>query len=147
MHRCSLSKDQALGALIMIASIIVIIFYAFVDIYFPLIVLQITAFIAIAAVLVILAWIGYTLMTTPAPKPIVEEPAKPADATGQAGAATTVVTSETQSSATATPPEQPSTTATTPANNTTSQPVENAAAAPKQRASRKQKAQQQKDES
>ena len=131
----------------MIASIIVIIFYAFVDIYFPLIVLQITAFIAIAAVLVILAWIGYTIMTTPAPKPIVEEPSKPADAAGQDSPATTVVAPETQSNATATPPEQTNTTAAPPANNTTSQPVENAAAAPKQRASRKQKAQQQKDES
>lgn len=36
------------------------------------IVLQITAFVAIAAVLAIIAWIGYTLATTPPPKPIEE---------------------------------------------------------------------------
>jgi len=34
--------------------------------------LQLTAFIAIAGVLGILAWIGYTLATTPPPKPIEE---------------------------------------------------------------------------
>lgn len=36
------------------------------------IVLQITAFVAIAAVLAIIAWIGYTLATTPPPKPVEE---------------------------------------------------------------------------
>lgn len=34
--------------------------------------LQLTAFIAVAGVLAILAWIGYTLATTPPPKPIEE---------------------------------------------------------------------------
>lgn len=34
--------------------------------------LQITAFVAVAGVLGILAWIGYTLATTPPPKPIEE---------------------------------------------------------------------------
>ena len=34
--------------------------------------LQLTAFIAVAGVLGILAWIGYTLATTPPPKPIEE---------------------------------------------------------------------------
>jgi predicted DNA-binding transcriptional regulator len=32
--------------------------------------LQLTGFIAVGAVLGILAWIGYTLATTPPPKPI-----------------------------------------------------------------------------
>ena len=39
--------------------------------YYQLI-LQLTAFVAVAGVLGILAWIGYTLATTPPPKPIEE---------------------------------------------------------------------------
>ncbi len=35
-----------------------------------LLVIQISAFLAVAAVLAILAWIGYTLATTPPPEPI-----------------------------------------------------------------------------
>lgn len=34
--------------------------------------IKITVFIAVAAVMGILAWIGYTLATTPPPKPIEE---------------------------------------------------------------------------
>jgi len=37
-----------------------------------LLVLKLTGFIAVAGVLGILAWIGYTLATTPPPKPIEE---------------------------------------------------------------------------
>jgi predicted DNA-binding transcriptional regulator len=37
-----------------------------------MITLQLTGFIAVGAVLGILAWIGYTLATTPPPKPIEE---------------------------------------------------------------------------
>jgi len=37
---------------------------------FAIIVLQLTAFLAVAAVLVILAWIGWTMATTPPPEPI-----------------------------------------------------------------------------
>jgi predicted DNA-binding transcriptional regulator len=33
---------------------------------------QLTAFVAVAAVLGILAWVGYALATTPPPKPIEE---------------------------------------------------------------------------
>ncbi|HDJ96884.1 MAG TPA: transcriptional regulator, partial [Thermofilum sp.] len=39
---------------------------------YTMLLLQLTAFIAIAGVLGILAWIGYTLATTPPPKPIEE---------------------------------------------------------------------------
>jgi predicted DNA-binding transcriptional regulator len=38
----------------------------------PLMVLQVTAFLAILGVLGILAWIGCTLATTPPPRPIEE---------------------------------------------------------------------------
>ena len=37
-----------------------------------LLLLQITGFVAVVTVLGILAWIGYTLATTPPPKPIEE---------------------------------------------------------------------------
>lgn len=39
---------------------------------FSYLILQLTAFVAVAGVLGILAWIGYTLATTPPPKPIEE---------------------------------------------------------------------------
>ena len=35
-----------------------------------LLVVQISAFLAVAAVLVVMAWIGYTLATTPSPEPL-----------------------------------------------------------------------------
>jgi len=35
-----------------------------------LLVVRISAFLAVAAVLVIVAWIGYTLATTPSPEPL-----------------------------------------------------------------------------
>lgn len=69
-----MSNDKALGALIMVVSIIVIIVYAYLDIVYPLILLQVTAFIVVAVLLGVLAWIGYTLLTTPAPKPVEESP-------------------------------------------------------------------------
>jgi predicted DNA-binding transcriptional regulator len=66
------SKDQTLGAVILVVSIIGIAAYGVLIWYFPLIVLEITAFLAVAGVLAILAWIGYTLATTPPPQPIEE---------------------------------------------------------------------------
>ncbi len=67
-----MSRDQIYGALILIASVIGIIAYAWFLYIAPLITLQITAFIAVTLVLGIMAWIGYTLATTPPPKPIEE---------------------------------------------------------------------------
>jgi len=69
-----LSRDQALGILILLASIIGIIVYGWIVFFTEwfLILLRITGFVAVAGVLGILAWIGYTLATTPPPKPIEE---------------------------------------------------------------------------
>jgi predicted DNA-binding transcriptional regulator len=39
-----------------------------------MIVLQITAFVAVGAVLVVAAWIGWTMATTPPPAPLEAEP-------------------------------------------------------------------------
>jgi len=65
-----LSKDQAIGAVIFIGSVVGIALYAWLIYAFALVVLQVTAFLAVAAVLVILAWIGWTMATTPPPEPI-----------------------------------------------------------------------------
>ena len=65
-----MEKDQAIGWIIFFASIIVAIVYGWL-VFTPsiaLVVLQITVFVAIAAILGILAWIGYTMATTPPPK-------------------------------------------------------------------------------
>jgi len=69
-----LSRDQALGILILLVSIIGIIVYGWIVFFTEwfLILLRITGFVAVAGVLGILAWIGYTLATTPPPKPIEE---------------------------------------------------------------------------
>jgi len=69
-----LSRDQVIGALILVASVIGIIIYGWVLFFteWAILLLQITGFVAVAAILGILAWIGYTLATTPPPKPIEE---------------------------------------------------------------------------
>ena len=63
-----------IGALILVASVIGIIVYGWILFFteWTILLLQITGFVAVAAVLGILAWIGYTLATTPPPKPIEE---------------------------------------------------------------------------
>jgi len=68
------SKDQAIGVLLVLVGIVGIIAYGW-FVFSPqwhTLTLQITDFIAVAGVLGILAWIGYTLATTPPPKPIEE---------------------------------------------------------------------------
>ena len=69
-----LSRDQVVGALILFGSVggILLYFYLVFFSAWILLVMQLTAFIAVAGVLAILAWIGYTLATTPPPKPIEE---------------------------------------------------------------------------
>ncbi len=60
-----MSKDQAIGALIFIASLAGIIIYGWLLFFVaPMLVIQITFFIAVLAILAILAWIGYTMATT-----------------------------------------------------------------------------------
>ncbi|MGA2626664.1 MAG: transcriptional regulator [Candidatus Bathyarchaeia archaeon] len=68
-----MSKDQRLGLAILVLSVLGIILYLWFEYAWPLITLQITAFLAVALVLVIAAWIGYTMATTPPPAPL--EPA------------------------------------------------------------------------
>ena len=69
-----MSRDQVIGALILAASVIGIIIYGWILFFteWTILLLQLTGFAAVAAILGILAWIGYTLATTPPPKPIEE---------------------------------------------------------------------------
>ena len=68
-----MNKDQSIGAFILVASIIGVIIYVWLLLTYAIVILQITAFIAVAAVLVILAWIGWTMATTPPPTPLEPE--------------------------------------------------------------------------
>ena len=66
--------DRVIGAIILVGSILGVLAYFWLVFLSPwvLLTMQLTAFIAVAAVLIILAWIGYTLATTPPPQPIEE---------------------------------------------------------------------------
>jgi len=89
-----MSKDQAIGSAILIVCIVVAIGYL-VTLFYPewlvtigllgsaanvqFWVIAVPVFVAFIAILAIGAWIGYTMATTPPPKPIeeitIEEPA------------------------------------------------------------------------
>jgi predicted DNA-binding transcriptional regulator len=82
-----MANDRVVGGAILGGSIVGIIIYGLL-LYsqWSLLVLQISAFLAVLALLGILAWIGYTMATTPPPEPIAdipkvtpEEPAGAAD--------------------------------------------------------------------
>ena len=71
-----MANDRAIGGTILIASILGIIIYGAL-LYFPWSwewTLRITAFLAVLLLLGILAWIGYTMATTPPPEPITDIP-------------------------------------------------------------------------
>lgn len=79
-----MNRDQAIGWAVLAASVAVIIVYGWLLYAFPMLVLQVTAFIAVAAILGVLAWIGWIMATTPPPTPIEGEAA-----TGREESATT----------------------------------------------------------
>ncbi len=80
-----MANDRAIGVGIFAGSIVGIILYGALIFTWPLIVLEITAFVAVLVLLAILAWIGYTMATTPPPEPITDipemAPEKPAAST------------------------------------------------------------------
>jgi predicted DNA-binding transcriptional regulator len=69
------SRDQTVGILLCLGSVLGILAYGWLVFAseWAMLVLQLTGFIAVGAVLGILAWIGYTLATIPPPKPIEAE--------------------------------------------------------------------------
>lgn len=74
-----MSKDTFIGVLTLVVSIAVIIAYIWL-VFFPpmdgidIFVLKLTGAVAVVGVFGILAWIGYTLVTTPSPS--LEGPGK-----------------------------------------------------------------------
>jgi len=74
-----LPSDKVVGWGLVVFSVAVVAFYA-VGLFAPELIspgldwllVKVTVFVAVAAVFGILAWIGYTLATTPPPKPIEE---------------------------------------------------------------------------
>jgi predicted DNA-binding transcriptional regulator len=78
-----MSRDQTLGALILLGSIVVIGIFGWL-IYVPdyrIAALVLVAATAVVGVMGIIAWIGWTMATTPAPEPIgsIEEPEESSD--------------------------------------------------------------------
>jgi predicted DNA-binding transcriptional regulator len=65
-------SDKAVGLLLLVGSVLGILIYGWLVFLSPwsFLVLQITAFAGIALLLGILAWIGYTLASTPPPEPL-----------------------------------------------------------------------------
>lgn len=78
--REKLSKDQAIGLVLLVIGILGVILYGWLVFLtqWSILVLQLTGFVAVASVLAIVSWIGYTMATTPPPKPVedVENEAK-----------------------------------------------------------------------
>ncbi|MCS7096335.1 MAG: transcriptional regulator [Nitrososphaerota archaeon] len=72
-----MSRDQVIGSGLLAASLIIIIAYIWL-VFFPpmhgadILILKLTGTVAVAGIFAILGWIGYTLATTPPPKPIEE---------------------------------------------------------------------------
>jgi predicted DNA-binding transcriptional regulator len=64
--------NRAIGVGLVAVGVIGILLYGWLVFFSPwqVFILQLTAFVAVAAVLGILAWVGYALATTPPPKPI-----------------------------------------------------------------------------
>lgn len=69
-----MANDRAIGGGIFGGSIVGIILYAALLWFIPQATLEVTAFLAVALLLGILAWIGYTMATTPPPEPITDIP-------------------------------------------------------------------------
>ena len=67
-----MDNDQALGYIIVLGSLAAIVIYFWLIFFTPWTwrVIQVSAFLAVIGVLVIIGWIGYTMMTTPPPMPI-----------------------------------------------------------------------------
>jgi len=66
--------SRAIGVGLMAVGVIGILLYGWLVFFSPwqVLILQLTAFMTVAAVFGILAWVGYALATTPPPKPIEE---------------------------------------------------------------------------
>ena len=75
-----------MGGLILAGSIVGIVVYGWLLLSYSVLVLQVTAFLAVAAMLGISAWVGWTIATTPPPAPL-EMASKPLSTDTSAAAA------------------------------------------------------------
>lgn len=69
----SMPSDKMIGGVILAVSILGIAVYGHAIYYYTLLTLQITALLAVGSILAIIAWIGYTMATTPPPEPTQTE--------------------------------------------------------------------------
>lgn len=67
-----MANDRTIGASIVGGSVIGILVYGFLMLVAWETTLRLTSFIAVALILAILAWIGYTMVSTPPPEPLVD---------------------------------------------------------------------------
>ncbi len=67
-----MSNDKVMGGGLLVGSLagVVVYFWLVFLSSWSLLTIQLSAFVAVAAVLLIVAWIGYTLATTPPPIPL-----------------------------------------------------------------------------
>ena len=85
-----MAKDRAIGAALVAGAVIGVLIYGFLMFYFgydsrvALYTLEITAFVAVFAILAILGWIGYVMATTPPPVPLEPETTTPTTETASA---------------------------------------------------------------
>ncbi len=69
-----MANDRTVGGALFAGGVVGIILYGLLMVYAWAVTLRVTAFLGIALLLTILAWIGYTMATTPPPEPIAEIP-------------------------------------------------------------------------
>ena len=67
-------SDKSVGGILLLIGVVGIVVYGYLlflaDSAISLLILKLTAFFAVAMILAIVAWIGYTMATTPPPEPI-----------------------------------------------------------------------------
>jgi predicted DNA-binding transcriptional regulator len=69
-----MANDKAVGGTLFIGSIVGVILYGLLMWFYWETTIRVTAFLAVALLLVIVGWIGYTMFTTPPPEPLAEIP-------------------------------------------------------------------------
>jgi len=69
-----LPSDKSVGGILLLVGVVGIVVYGYLlflaDSTISLIILKLSAFFAVVMILAIVAWIGYTMATTPPPEPI-----------------------------------------------------------------------------
>lgn len=78
-----MNRDQSIGVAILVISATSIPLYGWMIFTLPVVVLQFTVFIAVAAVLLLLVWIGWTMATVP--PPVQFEPERVSSQSGASG--------------------------------------------------------------